>query len=193
MSSVVWEHQSFISGLSKILEKNFSSVSSISVNLNIASYFNMDTVIELGEAISRSTSVDELSLSYSSTDLLTTFLSHVTRNYKANILTLHCDSRVSASGMVIWLASMFKAVMHIIYPSSHIEDNSHFNSFNLTLEIVLTFFTLTEKLTASTYTDLKTTISALNGVTRFTLNHCKNSLALRNIVRNLPSNLLCLE
>lgn len=109
------------------------------MDLNIASYFHMDTVTELGEAISRSTSVDELSLSYASTDLLTTFLSKVTNNYKANILSLLCDSRVSPTGKISHLLGIIiqiKANISLIGAASPlweklspIADSAWFRSF----------------------------------------------------------------
>ncbi|XP_067950322.1 uncharacterized protein [Watersipora subatra] len=136
-----------IRGLNMILEKNFSRVSHVSVTLNSSTHFNMDIVQELAYSIRRSTSVTDLYVSYTSTELLTFFLSHITSDYRANLLTIVCESKA----------------------------------------------TLSEKLTASTYTQLKSCISSLSGITTFTLVGCRNSLTLRNIIRHLPPILATLE
>ena len=52
-----------------------------------------------------------------------------------------------------------------------------------------TFVHLVEKLSASVYTDLKGAISSLYQISDFQLVGCKNSVVLKNVIRNLPRNL----
>ena len=88
----------YVIGLNLILEKNTSKVSHVYVTLNSSTHYNMDLVGELACSIKNSTSVADLYITYTATDLLTAFLSAITTDYRANILTIVCESKTPETG-----------------------------------------------------------------------------------------------
>ena len=81
-----------------ILEKKIAKVSHMYVTLNSSTHYNMDLVGELACSIRNSTSVADLYVTYTSTDLLTAFLSAITTDYRANILTIVCECKTPETG-----------------------------------------------------------------------------------------------
>lgn len=73
-------------------------MSHISVLLSSSAHYGMHTLRDLALCIRRSTSVADLHITYASTELLTYLLSNITIDYRANLLTIVCESNTSPTG-----------------------------------------------------------------------------------------------